>query len=176
MNLDELTTTNKYKLCIILGGKCRVCLEDKPERLEIDHIYNDGAEERTKYGSLERIYGWYLQHKEKAFERLQPLCKNCHLTKHFMLKERLNFKESHETVDLSVLQGKPRSEMAKVQLLMDILRELEGDWKKPVEEMMLVNSLIKTEKFTEKESRDYIKKILRDGTIYESKPGHFNRV
>ena len=37
-------------------------------------------------------------------------------------------------VDLGVLQGKPRSEVSKMQLFMDVLKGLEGDNKVPVEE------------------------------------------
>ena len=46
-------------------------------------------------------------------------------------------------VDLGVLQGKPRSEVSKMQLFMDVLRGLEGDNKVPVEEKMFVRELEK---------------------------------
>ncbi len=78
--------------------------------------------------------------------------------------------------DLGVLQGKPRSEVSKMQLFMDILRSLEGDNKNPVEEKMFVHELEKSEKFTDEEARNYIRKMLREASIYESKPGHYNRV
>ena len=79
-------------------------------------------------------------------------------------------------VDLGVLQGKPRSEVSKMQLFMDILKGLEGDNKVSVEEKIFVQELEKSEKFTEDEARNYIKRMLREATIYESKPGHYNRV
>jgi replicative DNA helicase Mcm len=79
-------------------------------------------------------------------------------------------------VDLGVLQGRPHSEVSKMQLFMDVMKSLEGDEKRPVEEKTFVKELIKTGKFTEEEARKYIKKLQRESAIYESKPGHFNRV
>ena len=79
-------------------------------------------------------------------------------------------------VDLGVLQGKPRSEVSKMQLFMDVLKSLEGDNKMAVEEKVFVEELKKTEKFTDEEARNYIRRMLREASIYESKPGHYNRV
>jgi len=56
MNLDGLEETNRVKLIKLLGGHCRICLEERIQFLEVDHIYNDGIEERSKYGSSEKIY------------------------------------------------------------------------------------------------------------------------
>ena len=77
-------------------------------------------------------------------------------------------------VDLGVLQGKPRSEVSKMQLFMDILKGLEGEPKKPVDEKTLYEELGKTEKFTEDDARNMVRKMARDASIYESKPGHYN--
>jgi len=79
-------------------------------------------------------------------------------------------------VDLGVLQGRPHSEVSKMQLFMDVMKSLEGDEKRPVEEKAFVKELIKTDKFTEDEARKYLKKLQRESAIYESKPGHYNRV
>lgn len=79
-------------------------------------------------------------------------------------------------VDLGVLQGRPRSEVSKMQLFMDVLKSLEGDNKVAVEEKLFVKELEKTDKFTEEEARNYIRRMLREASIYESKPGHYNRV
>jgi len=79
-------------------------------------------------------------------------------------------------VDLGVLQGKPRSEVSKMQLFMDVLKSLEGEIKVAVEEKLFVSELVKSNKFTEEEARNYIKRMLREASIYESKPGHYNRV
>ncbi len=79
-------------------------------------------------------------------------------------------------VDLGVLQGKPQSEVSKMQLFMDVLRSLEGEPKQPVEDRLFVSELVKSGKFTEEEARNYIRRMLREASIYESKPGHYNRV
>jgi len=79
-------------------------------------------------------------------------------------------------VDLGVLQGRPRSEVSKMQLFMDVMKSLEGEHKTPVEERQLVEELAKTEKFTEEEAKNFIRKMARDSSIYESKPGHYNIV
>src|SRR5437899_12201490 len=51
-------------------------------------------------------------------------------------------------VDLGVLQGRPHSEVSKMQLFMDVMKSLEGDEKRPVEEKTFVKELVKTGKFT----------------------------
>ena len=79
-------------------------------------------------------------------------------------------------VDLGVLQGRPRSEVSKMQLFMDVMKSLEGEHKTPVDEKQLVEELAKTEKFTDEEAKNFIRKMARDSSIYESKPGHYNRV
>lgn len=79
-------------------------------------------------------------------------------------------------VDLGVLQGRPHSEVSKLQLFMDVLKSLEGDNKTAVEEKTFVKELVKTTKFTEEEARNFIRRMLREASIYESKPGHYNRV
>ncbi len=79
-------------------------------------------------------------------------------------------------VDLGVLQGRPRSEVSKMQLFMNILKELEGNNKTAVEEKLFIDELVKSTKFTEDEAKNYIKKMLREASIYESKPDHYNRV
>ena len=47
-------------------------------------------------------------------------------------------------VDLGVLQGRPRSEVSKMQLFMDVMQSLEGEHKTPVDEKQLVEELVKT--------------------------------
>jgi len=79
-------------------------------------------------------------------------------------------------VDLGVLQGRPRSEVSKMQLFMDVLKSLEGENKMAVEERLFIKELVKSGKFTEDEARSYLKRMLREASIYESKPGHYNRV
>jgi replicative DNA helicase Mcm len=78
-------------------------------------------------------------------------------------------------VDLGVLQGKPRSEVTKMQLFMDIFKSLAGDEKKPVDPKILVKELVKSGKFTEEEGYSWIRKMHQSGTIYETRDGHYNR-
>jgi replicative DNA helicase Mcm len=46
----------------------------------------------------------------------------------------------------------------------------------PVEEKTFVRELEKSDKFTQDEARNYVRRMLREASIYESKPGHYNRV
>jgi len=178
MELDDLSPTNRYKLLKLLGGECRICPITEIKDLEVDHIFNDGAQERTKYGSPEKIYGWYLENPDQAFRRLQPLCKVHHDEKHFVIKFQEDFFHQgiEQKVELGVLQGKPRSEVSRMELFMDILKGLEGNPKIPVEETVFVKELEKSEKFPDDEPRKYIRRMLREASIYESRPGAYNRV
>ncbi len=79
-------------------------------------------------------------------------------------------------VDLGVLQGRAHSEVSKMQLFMDVLKSLEGENKTAVEEKLFITELVKSGKFTEEDARNYIRRMLREASIYESRPGHYNRV
>ena len=79
-------------------------------------------------------------------------------------------------VDIGVLQGRPKSEVSKLQMFMEILRTLEGEPKSSVPEQEFVDELAKSDKFSEEEAREYIRRMIRDASIYESKPGHYNTV
>lgn len=79
-------------------------------------------------------------------------------------------------VDMGVIHGKPRSEVSRMQLFMDILKSLEGEPAKPVEEKEFVGELVKSGKFDEEESKMFIRKMLDEASIYESSVGHYNRV
>jgi len=79
-------------------------------------------------------------------------------------------------VDIGVLQGRPKSEVSKLQMFMEILRTLEGEPKSSVPEQGFVDELVKSDKFSEEEARIYIRKMVRDASIYESKPGQYNTV
>jgi len=79
-------------------------------------------------------------------------------------------------IDIGVLQGRPRSEVSKLATFMEILKSLEGEPQSPVLEQTFVDELVKSEKFNEEEARNYIRRMVRDATIYESKPGYYNTV
>lgn len=76
-------------------------------------------------------------------------------------------------VDIGVLRGKPRSEVSKMQLFMDVLRRLGGDSQDPVEESVLIKELENTEKFDTDNARTFIGKLRRDGVIYEPSQGYY---
>ena len=163
MDLNDLSITNRFRLLKLLGGKCRMCPINNIKSLEIDHIFNDGADERTEYGSSEKIYGWYLEHQNQAFRRLQPLCKEHHEEKH------------HPRLGHDFLNKKQQNTL-RIELLMDCLQALEGDNKTPVDEGLLVTYLAHTGQFTEEDAISYIRRMLREASIYESMPGCYNRV
>jgi len=79
-------------------------------------------------------------------------------------------------VDIGVLQGRPRSEVSKLSTFMEVLISLEGEQKSPVLEQTFIEELVKSEKFTEAEAKNYIRKMIREASIYESKPGYYNTV
>ncbi len=78
-------------------------------------------------------------------------------------------------IDVGVLRGRPRSEVTKMQLFMDVLGRLSGEQKEPVEEKALVAELENTEKFTADDARNFIEKLKRDGIIYERHPGFYSK-
>ena len=163
MELDDLPSTNRYELLKILGGKCRICFINKIKYLEIDHIYNDGADERTKYGSSEKIYGWYLQHKNQAFRRLQPLCKEHHEEKRHLILQDLQFH----------IQMNTKPNVSIITSLLTILKSLEGEPKRPVSKTTLIQELEKKH-YTNKVILQVISDLCKGCNIYESKLGCYN--
>jgi replicative DNA helicase Mcm len=79
-------------------------------------------------------------------------------------------------VDIGVLQGRPRSEVSKLATFMEVLKSLEGEPKSPVLEQTFIDELVKSEKFNEVEAKNYIRRMVREASIYESKPGYYNTV
>jgi hypothetical protein len=71
---------NRVALIQILGGCCVVCNYGADVRaLQLDHIYNDGKEDRARIGN--RIHRYYLKNVEEACLKIQVLCANCHAIK-----------------------------------------------------------------------------------------------
>jgi len=64
----------------------------------------------------------------------------------------------------------------KLQLFMDTIRYLEGSTKMAVPKDRLMTRLLWTKEFTSDEVENYIKRMLRECSIYESKPNCFNIV
>lgn len=64
------------------GGKCACCGEDEMLFLSIDHIRNDGAEDRRKHPA--RGYAYFRRIvKENDFSKFQVLCFNCNMGRFF---------------------------------------------------------------------------------------------
>lgn len=59
------------------GGHCACCGETKIEFLSMDHIYNDGAEERRNGTPTGRSFYRWLKKNGFPQGRLQVLCHNC---------------------------------------------------------------------------------------------------
>jgi replicative DNA helicase Mcm len=76
-------------------------------------------------------------------------------------------------VDLGVLHGKPHSEVSKLKMFIEVFTALSGQDRNDVEEKNFINELIKTGKFTEDEARNYLKKAMQNGQIYERKSGFY---
>jgi len=65
---------------IALSGRCRLCGEDDPFWLNIDHIRNDGWQDVSPGGSrLSAIYAAHRDHWDR--EKYQLLCVRCHWLK-----------------------------------------------------------------------------------------------
>lgn len=74
----------KIKIIEAYGGKCICCNEDAIEFLTIDHINNDGAEDRKKNGNKSggNLYRWLIKNNFPK-ENYQILCYNCNCAKGF---------------------------------------------------------------------------------------------
>lgn len=72
----------RLELIGILGGKCVTCGYNSNTRaLMVDHINGGGSKERREFGSLLRLYRYYVKNPEEAKNRLQILCANCNCIK-----------------------------------------------------------------------------------------------
>ena len=66
-----------------------------------------------------------------------------------------------------ILQGKPASERNKLQVALEVIKNLCGPNNEPVDEKVLIEELVKTGKFTNEEAVRIIMVMLRNGQIYE---------
>ena len=145
--------STRWNLVHLLGGKCRDCNNENFYDLEVHHRYNDGNGERKYYTKSDQKY---LNQPERAKERLEVLCKQCHENAH----------HSKITHDIPEIVSKPR-------IFMDVLRSLEGEYKKPIREDTIILTLLRKD-FSHDEAKNYIKRMLRDASIYESRIMHYN--
>src|SRR6185436_18369340 len=71
----------KYTLFNFLGNKCTWCGILDKRVLELDHIKDDGEQDRAKLNG--RIHFYYAKHLDEAKEKLQILCCNCNRIKKY---------------------------------------------------------------------------------------------
>ncbi len=89
----------------------------------------------------------------------------------------MNEPDPQPKVDLSTLQGRPRSVESLLSTFMETIRLLEGDDKSSVPEQELINELIKSEKFKDEDRvKRFIRKMINEAAIYEGPPGYYNTV
>lgn len=70
----------KDEVFIAYGGwRCACCGEDERIFLTLDHINNNGAEERRKVGQTYRLFSWLR--RQKFPSGYQVLCFNCNCGK-----------------------------------------------------------------------------------------------
>ena len=94
-----------------------------------------------------------------------------------MVEDVLTDTETKTKGDFGILLGQPAGERGKLATVMDTLRTLEGPERKPIEAKVFRQELMRTNKFANEDEVDnLIKKITKEGIIFESKPGFFRRV
>lgn len=150
--------SKRWELVHLLGGRCVECGEENFGVLEIDHKFNDGDIERLYYTKSEKRY---LNNPVRAKQRLQILCKKCHESKH------------HGVDESEISSSQKRHE--KMVNFMSVVKSLEGVNRKPVKETDIVTELVKIG-FGADEAIQYIRRMLRECSIYESVREGYNTV
>lgn len=85
--MNAVRTRNKRRLkkelLAAYGAKCACCGESEPKFLSVDHIFNDGAEERRRLKLTPGVCGFYRYLKKLGWpkDRYQLLCFNCNHAK-----------------------------------------------------------------------------------------------
>lgn len=75
------------------------------------------------------------------------------------------------------VKEKTSSVRSNMQIFMDTIKKLEGIEKKPVPHQDLIRELVDTKKaFTREEANPFVRRLLREASIYESKPNCYNTV
>jgi len=81
-----------------------------------------------------------------------------------------------DEIDDSFIKAQSKKNFSKTEIFLNTLKLLEGEEKKPVSHNLFRNDLINTGRFTEDDAEKYIMRMRLQSAIYESKPGHYNRV
>ena len=77
--------------------------------------------------------------------------------------------------DFGIQFGKPAGETRNMRAALEILKNLEGADKKPVERRQFKEELVKA-KFSDEDAEKMIRTMFREGMVYESKPGFLRRL
>ncbi len=94
-----------------------------------------------------------------------------------MVEDVLTDTATNTKGDFGILLGKPAGERTKSESVMNVLRQLEGPDKKPVELGVLKQELMRSNKFAnEDELNKLLQKMTKEGITYEPKPGYIRRV
>jgi replicative DNA helicase Mcm len=94
-----------------------------------------------------------------------------------MVEDVLTDTETKTKGDFGVLMGQGVGERGKLSTSMEIFRTLEGPEKKPVELKIFRDELNKSGRFkTEDEIDKMIQRLIKEGIIWENKPGFYRRV
>lgn len=85
----------KADVVSVLGGRCATCGFDDPRALQVDHVNNDGAVDRLRFGgrTSPNNYRFFLTViEEVASGRYQLLCANCNAIKEWERKRALRMR------------------------------------------------------------------------------------
>src|SRR5208337_4939101 len=77
--------------------------------------------------------------------------------------------------DFGIQLGKPAGETRNLRAAMEILKSLEGAEKKAVERRVFKDELLRA-KFVDEDAERIIRTMVREGMVYESKPGFLRRL
>ncbi len=161
--------------------------EEKYQRLYELGYYSTSPSyrEAEKYKSKIKIlqidydadFKTFTQQKDKQkIEKLKKKFKdeNLKLTNRLIEHEKV----LQEHVKSQMMKDKSSTmHISKMQLFMDTLKELEGEFKKAVLHQTLVRELVDEKRaFSREQANEYIRRMIREASIYESKPGFYNRV
>lgn len=71
----------KIQIITLLGGKCVHCGFSDIRALQIDHVYDNGSQERKKFRSYSSYYKNILKKIKSGSKDYQCLCANCNVIK-----------------------------------------------------------------------------------------------
>jgi len=112
----------------------------------------------------------------KRLRRQMKNTEQSRLQSGLVLEDDFGHDDYDDGLDQTYHPPNPRSEVTKMILFMDILTSLEGEPKHAVAKQVLLRELEKSGMFTEDQAHNIILRMLREASIYEPRPGYFNRV